>query len=72
MLLPFALSLSKGGARNVPTGSARTDGLEGDGMIDNFAIAITHGLMMLAIFLLLRRRDLDDERPEPPSKIKRR
>ena len=29
-------------------------------------------LMMLAIFLLLRRRDLDDERPEPPSKIKRR
>jgi len=41
-------------------------------MIDNFAIAITHGLMMLAIFLLLRRRDLDDERSEPPSKIKRR
>jgi hypothetical protein len=41
-------------------------------MIDNFAIAITHGLMMLAIFLLLRRRDLDDERPEPQSKIKRR
>jgi hypothetical protein len=41
-------------------------------MIDNFAIAITHGLMMLAIFLLLRRRDLDDERHEPPSKIKRR
>jgi hypothetical protein len=41
-------------------------------MIDNFAIAITHGLMMLAIFLLLRRRDLDDERPEPPSKIKPR
>lgn len=41
-------------------------------MIDNFAIAITHGLMMLAVFLLLRRRDLDDERPEPPGKIKRR
>ena len=41
-------------------------------MIDNFAIAITHGLMMLAIFLLLRRRDLDDERPEPPGKIRKK
>ena len=41
-------------------------------MSDNFAIAITHGLMMLAVFLLLRRRALDDARPEPPSKIKRR
>ena len=41
-------------------------------MIDNFALAISHGLMMLAIWFLLRRRDLDEERPEPPSKMKRR
>lgn len=30
-------------------------------MIDNFSLALTHGLMLLAAFLLLRRRDLDRE-----------
>lgn len=30
-------------------------------MIDNFSLAVSHGLMMLAAILLLRRRDLDDE-----------
>jgi hypothetical protein len=30
-------------------------------MIDNFALAISHGLMMLAAWLLLRRDDLDRE-----------
>lgn len=30
-------------------------------MIDNFSLAITHGLMLLAAFLLLRRPDLDHE-----------
>jgi hypothetical protein len=30
-------------------------------MIDNFALGVTHGLMLLAAFLLLRRNDLDDE-----------
>ncbi len=30
-------------------------------MIDNLSLAITHGLMLLAAFLLLRRPDLDDE-----------
>jgi hypothetical protein len=30
-------------------------------MIDNFALAISHGLMMLAAWLLLRRNDLDRE-----------
>ena len=30
-------------------------------MIDNFALAISHGLMMLAAWLLLRRDDLDHE-----------
>lgn len=30
-------------------------------MIDNFALGLTHGLMMLAAIMLLRRRDLDVE-----------
>jgi hypothetical protein len=30
-------------------------------MIDNFALGLSHGLMMLAAWLLLRRRDLDKE-----------
>jgi hypothetical protein len=33
-------------------------------MIDNFALAVSHGLMMLAVWLLLRRPDLDRE-PSP-------
>ena len=33
-------------------------------MIDNFALAISHGLMMLGAILLLRRADLDKE-PSP-------
>lgn len=31
-------------------------------MIDNFALGLSHGLMLLAAILLLRRRDLDRER----------
>lgn len=30
-------------------------------MIDNLSLAISHGLMLLAAFLLLRRPDLDQE-----------
>ena len=30
-------------------------------MIDNFSLGLTHGLMLLAIFVLLRRPDLDHE-----------
>jgi len=30
-------------------------------MIDNFALAISHGLMLLAVWILLRRPDLDRE-----------
>lgn len=37
-------------------------------MIDNFALGIAHGLMLLAAILLLKRRDLDDERPEHPKR----
>lgn len=36
-------------------------------MIDNFALAISHGLMMLAAWILLHRADLDHERgPRDP------
>jgi len=30
-------------------------------MIDNFALLVSHGLMLLAIWALLRRPDLDHE-----------
>jgi len=30
-------------------------------VIDNFALAVSHGLMLLALWLLLRRSDLDRE-----------
>ena len=33
-------------------------------MIDNFALGLSHGLMLLAAWLLLRRTDLDRE-PHP-------
>jgi hypothetical protein len=33
-------------------------------MIDNLALGLSHGLMMLAAFLLLKRPDLDRE-PRP-------
>ena len=36
-------------------------------MIDNLSLAISHGLMLLAAFLLLRRDDLDSE-PGPHDK----
>jgi len=32
-------------------------------MIDNFSLGLTHALMLIAVFVLLRRRDLDDEPP---------
>ena len=34
-------------------------------MIDNFAIAVTHGLMLLAAWRLLSRPDLDDDAAMP-------
>ena len=37
-------------------------------MIDNLALAISHGLMLLAAWLLLRRPDLDDESTPPIDK----
>jgi hypothetical protein len=41
------------------------------GMIDNFALALTHGLMLLAAWRLLGRPDLDDDglpTPEPKER----
>ena len=36
-------------------------------MIDNFALGLSHGLMLLAAWLLLRRDDLDSEqKPHDP------
>jgi hypothetical protein len=43
---------------------------DGSGMIDNFALALTHGLMLLAAWRLLARTDLDDDSvpaPRPPE-----
>ncbi|MES2023043.1 MAG: hypothetical protein V4522_08710 [Pseudomonadota bacterium] len=37
-------------------------------MIDNFALAISHGLIALAVWRLLRRPDLDREDAPPPRK----
>jgi len=34
-------------------------------MIDNFALGLTHGLMLLAAWRLLRRPELDRETPPP-------
>ncbi len=41
-------------------------------MIDSLALGLSHGLMLLAAWRLLFRRDLDDANapPTPPSKAK--
>ena len=36
-------------------------------MIDNFALALSHGLMLLAAWRLLSRADLDDDQAPPPA-----
>ncbi|MEG3125560.1 hypothetical protein [Sphingomonas sp. GB1N7] len=36
-------------------------------MIDNLALAISHGLMLLAAWLLLKRPDLDDDSASPTA-----
>ena len=35
-------------------------------MIDNFALGLSHGLLMLAAWRLLTRPDLDDDTVPPP------
>ena len=44
--------------------------VEEAGMIDNFALALSHGLLLLAAWRLVSRPDLDDDLaapPEPPA-----
>ena len=43
-------------------------------MIDNFSLALTHGLLLLAAWRLIFRTDLDEDPPrgEEPSAPKRR
>ncbi len=36
-------------------------------MIDNFALALSHGLLLLAAWRLMRRVDLDVEAPPKPA-----
>jgi len=36
-------------------------------MIDNFALGLTHGLMLLAAWRLLSRADLDTDRRPPET-----
>jgi hypothetical protein len=42
-------------------------GGEGIAMIDNFALALSHGLLLLAAWRLIWRRDLDVEAPPKPA-----
>lgn len=41
-------------------------------MIDNLALGISHGLLLLAAWRLLRRVDLDHEAGEEPTGFKKR
>lgn len=41
-------------------------------MIDNFALAVSHGLLILTVWFLITRRDLDDERPDTPESMKKK
>jgi hypothetical protein len=36
-------------------------------MIDNFALGLSHGLMLLAAWRLLSRADLDEDAAAPPA-----
>jgi hypothetical protein len=38
-------------------------------MIDNFALALSHGLLLLAAWRLLSRPDLDDPDAPPPPPV---
>ena len=41
-------------------------------MIDNFALALSHGLMLIAAWRLLSRPDLDDPAAPPPPPGRRK
>ncbi|MBW4331689.1 hypothetical protein KY084_12495 [Stakelama sp. CBK3Z-3] len=52
---------SVGDARGTPRSVRNHQGEARKTMIDNFSLGLTHGLLMLAAWLLLRRDDLDSE-----------
>jgi hypothetical protein len=41
-------------------------------MIDNFALALSHGLLLLAAWRLISRPDLDDPDVPPPAPAAKR
>jgi hypothetical protein len=41
-------------------------------MIDSFALGVSHGLLLLTAWLLMRRPDLDREGAARPSRFARR
>ena len=41
-------------------------------MIDNFALLLTHGLLLLTAWLLLKRPELDREGPPETPRMRRR
>lgn len=40
-------------------------------MIDNFALALSHGLLLLVAWRLVRRPDLDNDDGPPPPRFAR-
>jgi hypothetical protein len=38
-------------------------------MIDNFSLAVSHGLMLIVAWRLIFRRDLDHEAPPPRDEV---
>lgn len=40
-------------------------------MIDSFALAVSHGLILIAAWRLIRRPDIDDDDALPPAPIAR-
>jgi len=36
-------------------------------MIDNFALAISHGMLLLAAWRLMRMNEVDSDTPPPPK-----
>jgi hypothetical protein len=50
-----------------PGYAGQRSGEEGRPVIDSFALAISHGLILIAAWRLLSRTDLDNDDPAEPS-----
>jgi hypothetical protein len=53
------------------SGFRRNDDSAEQAMIDNFALALSHGLLILAAWRLVFRADLDDDRAAPGPEPRR-